>query len=89
MLFTSFFLHFLFPHFLFLHFNLCVSVCLLLCVCVCVRVLQEYDDLLQTCRDRLAASGVPLHDFPFKSSKWILGGRTRVQDSADPHDGHQ
>ncbi|XP_034401305.1 dynein regulatory complex subunit 4-like [Cyclopterus lumpus] len=50
------------------------------------RDCTEYDDLLQTCKDQLKALGVPLHDFPFKCSKWILGGRTRVQNSQDVHE---
>ncbi|XP_041789695.1 dynein regulatory complex subunit 4-like [Chelmon rostratus] len=43
---------------------------------------KEYDDLLQTCQEKLEALGVPLYDFPFSPSKQILGGQTRVQNSA-------
>ncbi|XP_069385694.1 dynein regulatory complex subunit 4-like isoform X2 [Paralichthys olivaceus] len=32
---------------------------------------QEYEQLLQTCSDRLQALGVPLHDFPFRPVKQI------------------
>ncbi|XP_018524871.1 dynein regulatory complex subunit 4 [Lates calcarifer] len=33
---------------------------------------KEYEDLLQTCRERLKALGVPQHDFPFRPAKQIL-----------------
>ncbi|XP_030587859.1 dynein regulatory complex subunit 4 [Archocentrus centrarchus] len=35
---------------------------------------KEYDKLLQTCRERLQAQGVPLYDFPFRSAQQILEG---------------
>lgn len=36
--------------------------------------LQEYDDLLLVCQQRLQAQGVPLYKFPFRSSEQILIG---------------
>ncbi|GAA6225662.1 growth arrest-specific protein 8-like [Lates japonicus] len=33
---------------------------------------KEYDDLLQTCRERLKALGVPQHDFPLRPAEQIL-----------------
>ncbi|KAF0036964.1 hypothetical protein F2P81_009838 [Scophthalmus maximus] len=33
---------------------------------------QEYDQLLTTCAERLSARGVPLYDFPFRTSQQIL-----------------
>ncbi|KAM9363808.1 dynein regulatory complex subunit 4-like [Symphorus nematophorus] len=44
------------------------------------RDCEEYDHQLQTCREKLNALGVPLRDFPFRSSQQVLGG----QDSAGP-----
>ncbi|KAI3353601.1 hypothetical protein L3Q82_020119 [Scortum barcoo] len=38
------------------------------------RESKEYDDLLRTCGEGLAALGVPLYDFPFRPSDQILGG---------------
>ncbi|XP_068432065.1 dynein regulatory complex subunit 4-like [Clinocottus analis] len=52
--------------------------------CQLAQDCTEYDDLLLTCKDKLKALGVPLYDFPFKRSKLILGGQTRVQDSDGP-----
>lgn len=36
--------------------------------------LQEYDDLLLVCQQRLQAQGLPLYEFPFRSSEQILNG---------------
>ncbi|AWP05078.1 putative growth arrest-specific protein 8-like [Scophthalmus maximus] len=36
------------------------------------RECQEYDQLLTTCAERLSARGVPLYDFPFRTSQQIL-----------------
>lgn len=47
-------------------------------------LLQEYDALLQTCRDGLKAPGVPRYDRPLRSSEQIPGGRTRVQNDGEP-----
>ncbi|XP_040003242.1 dynein regulatory complex subunit 4-like isoform X2 [Xiphias gladius] len=40
------------------------------------RECQEYDDLLQTCTERLKALGVPRWDFPFRSAEQILNRPT-------------
>ncbi|XP_070711656.1 dynein regulatory complex subunit 4-like [Pempheris klunzingeri] len=48
------------------------------------RECKEYDDLLQACKEKLTALGVPLHDFHFRSSQQILGGPTRAQLSPGP-----
>ena len=40
------------------------------------RDLQEYDDLLQTCTERLKALGVSDYDFPFRTTDQILNGPT-------------
>ncbi|XP_042369568.1 dynein regulatory complex subunit 4-like [Plectropomus leopardus] len=37
------------------------------------RDCEEYDDLLQTCRQRLKDLGVPLYSFSFRPSQQILG----------------
>uniref|UniRef100_G3NAB0 Dynein regulatory complex subunit 4 n=1 Tax=Gasterosteus aculeatus aculeatus TaxID=481459 RepID=G3NAB0_GASAC len=39
------------------------------------RDCQEYDELLQTCKEKLHDLGVPLYDFPFRPSERTLGGR--------------
>ncbi|KAM9857040.1 dynein regulatory complex subunit 4-like [Aulostomus maculatus] len=39
------------------------------------RDCQDYDDLLQTCKDRLNVLGVPLRDFPFSPAEVILSGQ--------------
>ncbi|XP_026215142.1 dynein regulatory complex subunit 4-like [Anabas testudineus] len=39
-----------------------------------VRQCKDYDDLLLTCQQRLRAQGVPLYEFPFRSSEQILNG---------------
>uniref|UniRef100_A0A8C2ZC67 Dynein regulatory complex subunit 4 n=1 Tax=Cyclopterus lumpus TaxID=8103 RepID=A0A8C2ZC67_CYCLU len=46
--------------------------------------LEEYDDLLQTCNEKLKDLGVPLYDFPFRPSERLLGRQTQVQDSPGP-----
>ncbi|XP_031732469.1 dynein regulatory complex subunit 4-like isoform X2 [Anarrhichthys ocellatus] len=48
------------------------------------RDCTEYDDLLQTCKEKLKDLDVPLFDFPFRPSERLLGGQTRVQDSPGP-----
>ncbi|KAM6942380.1 dynein regulatory complex subunit 4-like [Lycodopsis pacificus] len=48
------------------------------------RDCTEYDDLLQTCKEKLKDLDVPLYDFPFRPSERLLGGLTRVQDSPGP-----
>ncbi|XP_029282015.1 dynein regulatory complex subunit 4-like [Cottoperca gobio] len=45
---------------------------------------EEYDQLLQTCQEKLKALGVPLYDLPFRPSQQILGGHPRVQNSPGP-----
>ncbi|XP_020513474.2 dynein regulatory complex subunit 4 isoform X1 [Labrus bergylta] len=45
------------------------------------RDCEEYDKLLQRSKESLKALGVPLYNFPFKTSGQILRGRTRVQKS--------
>ncbi|XP_068582653.1 dynein regulatory complex subunit 4-like [Cebidichthys violaceus] len=45
---------------------------------------KEYDDLLQTCKEKLKDLDVPLYDFPFRPSERILGGQTRVQNPPGP-----
>ncbi|XP_044045323.1 dynein regulatory complex subunit 4-like [Siniperca chuatsi] len=52
--------------------------------CELARDCKEYDDLLQTCKEKLKALGVPLYDFPFRPSEQVLGGQTQVQDSPGP-----
>uniref|UniRef100_A0A8P4G4L4 Dynein regulatory complex subunit 4 n=1 Tax=Dicentrarchus labrax TaxID=13489 RepID=A0A8P4G4L4_DICLA len=49
--------------------------------CELARERQEYDDLLQTCREKLEDLSVPLYDFPFRPSEQILGGKTQVNNS--------
>ncbi|XP_068566651.1 dynein regulatory complex subunit 4-like isoform X2 [Cebidichthys violaceus] len=44
----------------------------------------EYDDLLKTCKEKMKDLGIPLFGFPFKPSKVILGGQTRVQNAPGP-----
>ncbi|XP_074552347.1 dynein regulatory complex subunit 4 [Halichoeres trimaculatus] len=46
------------------------------------RACQEYNQLLQTSREKLQALGVPLHHIPFRSSSQVLGGPSRVHNSA-------
>ncbi|KAM8878134.1 dynein regulatory complex subunit 4 isoform 2-T2 [Spinachia spinachia] len=41
---------------------------------------KEYDELLQTCKEKLRDFGVPLYDFPFRPSERPVGG----QDSVGP-----
>ncbi|XP_034391966.1 dynein regulatory complex subunit 4-like [Cyclopterus lumpus] len=48
------------------------------------RDAKEYDDLLQTCNEKLKDLGVPLYDFPFRPSERLLGRQTQVQDSPGP-----
>ncbi|KAM6943971.1 dynein regulatory complex subunit 4-like [Lycodopsis pacificus] len=45
------------------------------------RDCTEYDDLLQTCKEKLKYWKVPLYKFPFRPSEQLLGGQARVQDS--------
>ncbi|XP_060897950.1 dynein regulatory complex subunit 4-like [Labrus mixtus] len=45
------------------------------------RDCEKYDELLQRSKESLKARGVPLYNFPFKTSGQILRGRTRVQKS--------
>ncbi|KAM6987382.1 dynein regulatory complex subunit 4-like [Tautogolabrus adspersus] len=45
------------------------------------RDCEDYDELLQRSKESLKAMGVPLYDFPFRTSSQILGRKTRVQDS--------
>ncbi|XP_070780285.1 dynein regulatory complex subunit 4-like [Enoplosus armatus] len=52
------------------------------------RDCKEYDVLLQTCKDKLKALGVPLYDFPFRPSEQILGGQTQEQNSPGPASKH-
>ncbi|KAK9540771.1 hypothetical protein VZT92_003201 [Zoarces viviparus] len=44
----------------------------------------EYDNLLQTCKEKLKDLDVPLYDFPFRSSELLLAGQTRRRDSPGP-----
>ncbi|XP_076584695.1 dynein regulatory complex subunit 4-like [Chaetodon auriga] len=44
--------------------------------CDLARDCKEYDDLLQTCKEKLEALSVPLYDFPFRPSEQILDGQT-------------
>nr|XP_046232312.1 dynein regulatory complex subunit 4-like isoform X1 [Scatophagus argus] len=46
------------------------------------RDCEEYDDLLQTCKEKLEALGAPLYDFPFRPSEQILGGQNPAGPAA-------